>query len=203
MTVRIADTLCKRHATQFEWYWDRSIDADGCPACEEKADALRDVDGQLILRPLPLLSDAQFRMETAVHEASHAVVAIVTGMPLLQVKLSDNLRSNESGIDMEPFDAPGINILATLWAGQVGAQRWLTEQDLDTDANMIDVSWMGHDDTLKIRQWAESWDVPVLTGRREAAQMLDHRWTEIEQVAVTLIERQVIPAAGVRALLPV
>jgi hypothetical protein len=192
---RIIEALCSAHAADV-WPIAGPLSdlIDRCRACEARTDRLRDPLGGLHLRALLDLSTADYDRITAVHEAAHAIVGTLTGHSITQVRINLRGEAIQTGpggnVTFGPFNLPIDRHVAMTWAGQRAGLRWLAENGHDTEANRVDVTYLGWDDTTYIRSWTDHHSLPVTTGRDLADSILTERWAAVGALADVLTRQR-------------
>jgi hypothetical protein len=207
---RVSAALCTAHAEDATDVWPSASFDDllaGCSPCEAAADRLRDSQGSLLLGTLPHLSVAEFNQMTAIHEAGHTIVGVLTDHPVIEVAVSPFTGAIQTepggGMTLGPFDLPVDEHCAMLWAGQSAALRWIIEHGHDTPDNRIDIAYLGWHDVSQIRAWTDRYDIPLTTGRRFADRLLTKHWATVEALAGLLLQHGRVSGAAVNDLLNV
>src|SRR6266536_1601744 len=144
--MRRIDRMCPVHVEACRTRW---VKAGDCPLCRQRSEGLPEPE------ILPdLTRDGPDRVN-AIHEAGHAVAALVLGIPVAYVEI---WRDGEGGkppdgghteFEDEVSDAYLIDRCTMLWAGQEATDRWLTELGLGTDANRLDMRYVAQHDAAK------------------------------------------------------
>ncbi len=196
----------------------RLSDVFPCPACRA---GVRRGAATARVRGLTELSARQRERLTAVHEAGHAVLAIVTGQPVSRVELL--LRRGQSGrqdvggvtVFDGPIRVPLPEYVAICWAGQQASLRYLAAKGHATAANRLDVRHGGWDDNLgalaAIRRDAPGAEplAAFLSWRALADALLEVHWPAVIRLQRKLLRarrldlRGLLYAGGTRGALGV
>lgn len=195
---RIIEALCQEHADQARTVWPIAGDikalAAACAGCSFNLDRLR-ADSSINLRALPTLTADGYIRAAAIHEAAHAIVGVVAGLPLKSVRLNifgDEHHSTPGAeVNWGPYSVPVDGYLAMCWAGQQAVGRWLAGQWHDvTAADLVDVSFLGWDDTRQALNAIETHQLAARSGWTLGEQMVDERWEQIEALAALLVQQR-------------
>lgn len=195
---RIIEALCQHHADRARTVWPIAGDvkalAAACDGCSYNLDRLR-ADGPINLRALPNLTAEGYVRCAATHEAAHAVVGVAAGLPLKSARLNivgDEVHTTPgAAVTWGPYSGPVDGYLAMCWAGQQASRRWLSDQWTDvTEADLVDVAFLGWDDTRQALGVIEQHQLALDTGWDLGEQMVTERWTQIEALADLLVRQR-------------
>lgn len=163
------------------------------------------------------LSDAEYHAMAAYHEAGHAVVGILFGLPLLEAVvgapgperrgrvihrgIATNTGSADSYVTWGPYaNFPCERYNAMCWAGQRAQRRAVADRgwlNPDTD---LDVRIGGWHDAALVLCVAERTGLPEDDGLAEADELVDQYWPVIEEVTAALIAAERLDGALVHRM---
>jgi hypothetical protein len=195
--MRLIDRMCPAHVEACRVRW---VAVGDCPLCKQQSQGLPEP------AILPDLTRNGPDRVNAVHEAGHAVVALVLGIPVTFVEIwRDGERGegpNGGNTQFEDgWDALWLDKFTMLWAGQEATDRWLTELGLGTDGNRLDMRFVARHDAAKFdTAIAENglgfeFDAGVVKAR----ELVDAKWEQIVTPATAqpLVEpRPHVPPSG-------
>jgi hypothetical protein len=203
---RLADLLCERCAVRCEQRWPTVGDFYNLhDACAARRDCTRRVDheGGRQFYPLPDLTPIEFDHLTVTHEAGHAVVAILGGLPLLAATIGEaTVDTSVSGrVLIDAYTGLLVrNHLAMLWAGQQAGLRWLRDHGYDTRANRIDERYLSRSDTADADRYIRRYDLEDCAGQDLADHLLSAHWAAVTAVATALHSARRLDGATVRRI---
>jgi hypothetical protein len=199
--------MCPTHVKAGRTRWPTNVD---WPTLCKQCEPCRLKSSGLAIHPkiLPDLTEAEHDTANAIHEAGHAVVALVLGMPLESVEI---WRAGEGGHKQDggytKFDENQWNpftdrVFPQLWAGQEATDRWLTELGYGTDENQFDLRFMAKGDAIDFdrRVAEEGLNVPSDAGIGEARKLVSAHWRKVTALASALVIRRRMSADEVRHL---
>lgn len=148
-------------------------------------------------KPLIDLPAADYAAMVAHHEAGHAVVAILTGLPVRWIEIAENPRAPGSEVMIGPFQITACEWVSTLWAGHRAQTRWLEENGLATAATRSAVYACCELDIRRISEFG-----PHAFGWSAAADRhLDGHWPAVQALAARLVPGKRVEGLEVRHLL--
>lgn len=206
----LSDALCARHrqiAIEARWPVPGDFDVllQSCAACRDHVRGMFPGSDSYDLAVAPNLPVLAAHHEVAIHEAAHAVVAVLTGHYLHSLRMEENLggRGTSAPAGWITSTAAGVDLpgrLAMLWAGQVASRRWLVETGYDSPAARIDVAYGGWSDTTDAFKITMTHRLPADAGWDLAEHLVAENWTAISEIAEVVMERRDTPGATIRDL---
>jgi hypothetical protein len=218
--VRIADLLCKQCTVRCEQRWPVAGDfhdlRGACAGCRDRGRRVhRERSSDRLQAPtLPDLTAVEFDHQTATHEAGHAVVATLIGLPVLtatsgEATVDTCLWRDRPASGRVVFDAsfigtstvPVRSYLAMVWAGQQAGLRWLRDHGHDTPANRIDERYLSRFDTAEADRWIRRCRLEDCAEQDSAEQFINIHWAAVTAVGDRLRRAQRLDGATIRRII--
>jgi len=139
----------------------------------------------------------------AIHEVGHAVVALLLGVQVNYMSMSPGTirvggaAHTDVTIHQDAWYG-SADETQVLWAGLLAVTEWLHHAGLDSEANVVDAIFLGHDDTGRM---ADPFSGPARDCRVEASFLLGEHWTGANKAAAALLARGHLTGAELRDIL--
>lgn len=144
----------------------------------------------------------------AIHEAAHAIAALVGGGHVYHARINIPWRAGPSGAGgVDVHRLTGLHHVATFFAsGERAENRWLHEHGLWTTRRAIAIEISANTDRQTFLRHCPHFgfgdtERDYLTAHDAADQVIDRHWDEIHTVAAALLEHKALTGDDIAALI--
>jgi hypothetical protein len=201
--LRPAEIFCSAHRTANRWPvmgGPRGLYTT-CPDCVAALTAHVPYGGSFTFSALRDVNITDTVDITAYHEAGHAVLGLLVGMPLTSAEIEPTDQGMANANVMWADDSTdAVDYMAMCWAGQVTALVRLEQLGLSTPDNRFDIVYSAWGDVDEVYRLASERRMARISGLVLAEQRVRQQWSAIARLAGELARRRMLTGAEVREI---